>query len=259
MKRSSIRLTEFQQHVAVGTLLGDSSLSCPAGGKNFHLSCYHAIKQSSWLEKKHQWLAPVSRPIQWCKYLDRRDGKIRAGGRFHTVSIPCFTDLAALLYRRRTKIISQKYLDLFTHPVSLACLIGDDGSWDGAGVAIASKQFTADENRRLAKHLTDTFGIFTKANANGQYSYVRIPAISVERVKELCKPWLPSILFYKLGPEGWRTMLVGKIAIDCAMCGKTFKTWASNHQRFCSRACAAKGKPSAWPMRRQRYGPNGCR
>jgi len=260
MKTSTIRLTEFQRHVVVGTLLGDSSLSCPANGKNFHLSCYHAIKQSSWLERKHEWLTPVSRPIQWCSYLDKRDGKTREGGRFHTVSIPCFTNLAQILYTRtRKKIISGEYLSLFNHPVSLACLIGDDGSWDGAGIAIASKQFTADENRRLAKHLATTFELSAKVNANGSYPYIRIPAASIGRIKELCKPWLPSVLFYKLGPEGWRTMLTGKVAVDCAACGTTFSTYTSAHQRFCSRACSSKDKPSAWPMRRQRYGLSGHR
>ena len=241
----SVRLTDFQRAVAVGTLLGDSSLSTPSTGKNAHLSCYHAIAQREWLTQKHGWLQPASRPIQWCSYIDKRDGKDRAGGRFHTVSIPCFTDLKALLYRGRTKWIGPAFLELFTEPVSLACLICDDGSWDGGGIAISTKQFTVADNERLAERLRD-FRLSVSVQRNGMYPYVRITASSVQRARDLCFPFVPESLRYKFGPDGYQTTLVGKIARLCALCDRSFQSYASSRKRFCGRKCADKGKPKRW-------------
>ncbi len=232
----TLRLTDFQVQVVLGTLLGDSSLSRPQNGLNYHLACYHAIKQREWLEKKHAWLSPLSRPIQWCSYLDKRDGKTRSGGRFHTRSIEQFTELAAMLYRG-VKVIDSAYLELITHPVALACLIGDDGSWDRAGIAIASKQFTIRENHRLAGFLGSRFGLNVTVSESGKYPHVRITAASVETARQLVKPWLHPSLAYKVGPVDYKTTLVGKAEIICEACGSHFFSHASNGRRACSVKC----------------------
>jgi hypothetical protein len=237
---SSIRLTEFQTHVAVGTLLGDASLSKPDSGKNYHLSCYHAEKQREWLLCKHTWLLPAARPIQWTAYVDKRDGKAHPGGRFHTVSIPCFTALESLLYEDRIKRITPDYLRLFTHPIALACLIADDGSWDQAGIAIATKQFTAQENELFAQWLYDAFSLHATPMLGQDYPYVRITAVSVQLTRDLCLPHLPLSLVYKFGPTDYQTRLVGKAAVMCRGCGENFMEYLSNHRIYCSRVCAAK-------------------
>lgn len=239
-------LTPFQKAVVVGTLLGDSSLSRPHGGRNFHLSCYHAIRQKAWLIQKHQWLAPVSKPIHWCAYLDKRDGKTRAGGRFHTASIPDLTMLAHLFYQGHTKIIRPSLLTLLTHPVSLACLICDDGSWDGAGIAIASKAFTKQENIALATHLANTFKLSVTPQLNGQYAHIRITAISVDRVKQLCLEFVPNSLRYKFGPSNYQTRRVLKTLKPCQWCHQDFLSYSSAQRKFCSRKCATHGKPKFW-------------
>jgi hypothetical protein len=247
---STLRLDDFQIQVALGTLLGDSSLSKPRDGANYHLSCYHAIRQREWIEQKNAWLYPVSRPIHWCAYTDKRDGKTRKGGRFHTRSIPQLTELAAMLYRRdRVKVISKRYLDLITNPVALACLIGDDGSWDQAGIAIASKQFTVRENHRLAGFLGERFGLNVTVSESGKYPYVRITAISVERARQFVKPFLPSSLAYKLGPVNYKTTLVGKVELVCEFCGEPFACYASEDRRCCSLECGNKIKAHGYDTR----------
>lgn len=251
-------LTPFQKSVAVGTLLGDSSLSCPSSGKNFHLSCYHSEKQAEWLKLKHQWLSPLSRPINWCSYTDKRDGKTRSGGRFHTVSIPCFTEIASILYVNRTKIISSDFLALFTDPVSLACLICDDGSWDGAGIAIASKQFTIEENEVLASHLSKTFNLSVSVQKNQKYPYTRITAISVERTHKICRPYIPECLEYKFGPNGYQTRLIGKVQISCIHCGKTFVDYKSSGRIACSPECGVAVRANGYSTRTKKANCERC-
>ncbi len=243
---SPIRLTDFQTQVALGTLLGDSSLSRPRNGLNYHLSCYHAIAQREWLTQKYDWLSPASRPIQWCAYTDKRDGKIRKGGRFHTVSIPCFTRLESLLYRNRVKVITPEYLALISHPVALACLLSDDGSWDKAGIQIASKQFTLDENRLLADSLGKIFGLKITVLNYGKYPHVRITAASVQRTRDLVSPFTTPALAYKLGPTDYATRLVGRVEKACPVCHVPFLSYASDDKTFCSRQCAYKGRRSRW-------------
>ncbi len=242
-------LTRLQRDVVIGTLLGDSSLSRPKTGKNFHLACYHAIAQRDWLVKKHDWLGTVARPIHWCAYLDKRDGKTRHGGRFHTLSIPAFTELAAVLYPNGRKVITPEYLNQFREPISLACLICDDGSWDGAGIAIATKQFSRTENELIAEHLRRTFGLSVSLMANQKYPYIRITAASVQRARDLCFPFCPDGLKYKFGDPSYQTRLVGKVTKICRYCEKPFSTYESSGERFCSQRCGAKGRTSGYATR----------
>lgn len=230
--------------------MGDSSLSKSVNGKNYYLSCYHGEKQREWLVRKHEWLIPASRPIQWCAYLDKRTGKVFRGGRFHTVSIPCFTKLAELLYREGKKHLSDELLDLITHPVVLACLICDDGSWDRAGIAIASKGFTIEENRRLAATLHRVFRLSISVQQQQKYPFVRVTAKSVEDARRLCEPYVPESLRYKFGPHGYATTLCGKVNRTCTTCGKSFASYESSEQLFCSRRCATKGRRSGYSTRK---------
>jgi LAGLIDADG DNA endonuclease family len=241
-------MTPFQRQVALGTLLGDSSLRYPTKHSNSYLVCYHARKQSEWLELKYQWLLPFSRPIAWESRLDKRDGKVRHGGRFHTISTPEFRELALMLYPGKRKTITTDYLAQITSPVSLACLIGDDGSWDKAGVALATKQFSVEENGLLAVFLRERFDLSVTVQCD-KYAFVRITAISVERLKMLCLPFLPPSLHYKLGPPHYKTTLVGRQLVQCRACGKELLDYLSNGRLYCSRRCAGKGKPAGYVTR----------
>jgi hypothetical protein len=250
MPKELSELSNFQLQVVVGTLLGDSSLSRPYNGKNYHLSCYHAKKQAEWLTQKHAWLSPLSRSIQWCAYLDKRDGKTRAGGRFHTVSLPCFTQIAEILYPHGRKTITPAYLSLFQDPVALACLICDDGHWDGAGIGIASKQFSLAENKRLASHLSSRFNVRVSVQIVAPYSYVRICADGVARIIQLCEQFFPPSLRYKLGPIGYETRLCGLVEKECLICRTKFVSYASENQRTCSQACGNSLVPRGYAMRK---------
>jgi DNA-directed RNA polymerase subunit RPC12/RpoP len=231
----------FQKAVVLGTLLGDSSLSRPRKAINYHLACYHSEKQLDWLLMKHSWLGQLARPIQLCRYLDKRDGKTRSGGRFHTISAPILTELARLLYPEGRKVVTAEYLALIEHPVTLATLIGDDGSWDKAGVEIATKHFTEAENVALSATLNDVFGLHSGMRSNGvgkrHYFHLRIPAGDIPLLRSLCLNYLPSSLHYKLGGIDYVARQSGWVAYTCSTCGASFEAWRHQKRRYCSKEC----------------------
>lgn len=248
-KHQNATLTEFQTQVCIGTLLGDASLSRPKAGANFHLSCYHSQKQLDWLRIKWHWLQPHTSPIQLCEYADKRNGKSYKGGRFHTISAPCFSTIAHLFYPNGRKTITRKLIHTFSHPVLLACLICDDGSWDKAGIQIASKQFSEQENKLLALGLNDSYALEAYASKTGGYHIVRIPAIGVAQARKLCFPFIPDSMKYKFGGSHYKTSRVKKVEKVCPICQKTFYSYRSENRKFCTRPCAAKGKKSGYATR----------
>jgi len=248
LKHANVELTEFQYQVCLGTLLGDSSLSRPKNGRTYHLACYHTERQSDWLKIKWDWLQPFSRPIQVCEYLDKRNGKTYRGSRFHTISAPCFNELHRLIYPDM-KRITHELMQQFVHPVALACLICDDGTWDKAGISIASKQFTIGGNEVLATTLSNNFDIHVTMMANQKYPFVRITARSVERTFNLCSKYIPDTMLYKFGGGNYKSCLVGKITQICPTCGKPFQVYASLGQIYCSRPCAQIGRPKGYETR----------
>lgn len=236
-------------------LLGDASLSKPPNGVNYHLSIYHSQKQVEYLGWKDEFLRPYSKGIRPCAYLDRRDGKIRTGGRIHTISHPWLTELRRILYPRGRKTITSKFLHRIHHPVALAFLVGDDGSRQKSGVAIATKQFSEKENFLLLRWLAETFCLAGYL-LRGKYVSVAISARSQKHLRQLVLPWLPKSLWYKLGGEHWRPCArwVGVVVKNCHQCGGSFPSYEKERRRYCSRSCAnaAKiGRPGFWRGKRR--------
>jgi len=232
--------SDFQRAVVIGMLLGDASLSKSVKSVNSYLACYHSEKQIEWLEQKHRWLGEMARPIQHCSYLDKRDGKTRCGARFHTVSTPILTELHTLFYPDGKKHLSQQVVASISEPVTLAVLIGDDGSWQG-GIQIASKQFSFEENENLANRLNLVFSfhceVRTQAYREKHYHFLRIPAQDIPAVRSLCVPYLPQSLHYKLGGEAYIPRYVGKVMYICEKCGKRVADYPSSKRQYCSRTC----------------------
>lgn len=242
--------TPLHLQIIAGTVLGDSSIGKSRGSRNCYLSCYHSEKQLEYLKHKHRLLEPFTRPIQLCAYTDKRNGKTYHGGRFHTVSAPIFTGLYRCFYPGGQKQITTKGLRFFTEPIALAMLIGDDGSWDKAGVQVATKQFSLRDNELLCQHITSHFAVDPYVVHSDYYS-IRFGAKDVERLRVLCYPHLPESMHYKFGPPDYKTTLVGKEKIECPVCCKTFLAQPANHRKYCSRRCANIGKPKGWQMKRK--------
>lgn len=257
-KTHTIEPDDFQKQVCIGSLPGDSSIPHQYQGYNKNLSCYHAIKQLDWLTQRHDWLNPISRPIKHCKCLDKRNGKFYYGARFHTITLPWLTELSKILYVGGRKSVLPEYIEQMKHPVAIACLIGDDGSWNKSGVSIATKAFTCDENELIASHLGRAFGIKAAVKNRDKYPTVEIHATSIAHLRTIVLPWLPERLHYKLGPAEWKTSLVGKIETECHSCRRVFSAYETSMQRFCSKQCAAPFRRNGYATRTRKIACERC-
>lgn len=233
-------------------LLGDGSLSKPPKGVNYHFAVYHSSKQLEYLHWKDRFLQPYSHGVRLCCYLDKRDGKSRSGGRLHTISLPYFSQLRELFYPSGRKIISSEMLHLISHPVALAFLVGDDGSFSGcSNLEIATKQFSESENLLVVDWLQSAYGLTAYLKQGPKYTWVAIRAVSFQRLRDLTIPWLPKSMIYKLGGKDWKpsTRCVGKTWVNCSQCGRAFEAYAKSKRKVCSRSCSdlsKLGKPGHW-------------
>jgi len=242
--------TYLQQQAYMGSLLGDGSLSKPPKGINYHFEVYHSEKQGEYLEYKHQLFIPYSSPIQHCAYLDKRDGKVRTGSRFHSITHPYFTSLRNLLYDGKRKIITANYLNKINHPIALAILIGDDGSarnlnhGRACGLHIATKQFSESENALIAFWLQTTYNLQTAKVIPAKYPFIAISVTDMPLLRSLTLSHLPKIMHYKLGGGSWEPSKywVGTIMIKCQQCGIMFPAHAKENRKYCSRNCHNQSK-----------------
>jgi hypothetical protein len=132
---------------------------------------------------------------------------------FQTLTIPYFTELYSKWYGisvngKRNKILPSDIYDKLT-PVALAHWIIGDGSFDGHGrgigrLSLHTENFTLDEVNILKDVLLQKFNIESNlrkgVNADPTRGYViRIPAISVVTVRDLCKDHVYPSMKYKLG------------------------------------------------------------
>lgn len=236
-------------------LLGDASLSKPPNGVNYHLSIYHSQKQIEYLRWKDAFLRPYARGIRRCAYLDKRDAKTRIGGRVHTISHPWLTRVRRVLYPEGRKTITSEFLQRVRHPIALAFLVGDDGSYQKSGVAIATKQFPEKENLLLLQWMAETYGL-TGYLLRGKYLSVAVSSKSQHHLRRLILAWLPKSLWYKLGGEHWRPSgrWVGMVVKNCHHCGRAFSAYEKERRKYCSRSCANAGKigrPGFWSGKRR--------
>lgn len=157
MKRYSI--TQMQQNIIVGSVLGDGSLALYGRSKNAYFREHGCDKQKEYRKWK-------------CDKLSSLDFKLDESGKLHSPSHPIYTSLYNKFYTDKgEKYISKENIALLNHPIGLACLYMDDGtlvidSSRGIGkkylfprIAIYTLCFSLEENQLLQEHIQQTFNI----------------------------------------------------------------------------------------------------
>ncbi len=194
--RSRLKLTEMQQKVLVGTLLGDGCLIANSGGKNYRLQIEHSRRQKDYVFWKYQIFKDfVITPPQY--HIKRKSWK------FRTLSSPEFTRMHKLFYRRKRKILPYN-LTYLNDPLVLAVWFMDDGGrlfsqdYGVRGYILNIQNFTQKEAMRIREYFENQLKIpaSLQLNKGGYRLYIQKTGQGPFR-KMICK-YLRREFRYKL-------------------------------------------------------------
>ena len=181
-------LTEAQEAVIIGCLLGDGAMRCKTHAL---LEINHSVGQRAYVEWKYEQLRnlvatpPKARPSGWQ----------RTAVRFTTRSLPVLTRFYQQFYADGAKQIPH---DLVVSPLSLAVWLMDDGAKSYRSVYLNTQKFDQLGQERLMTILRTQHSIDARPNKDKQYWRLRIAVASVARLKALVQPHLLPMFAYKL-------------------------------------------------------------
>ena len=204
-------LSEIQEQMILGSLLGDLSIRCNVNGKNARLCLVHCEKQKSLFMEKVKILGDFMSSYRLCTPKpDNRTGRVYTGYRGSSKAHSVFEDLYKLIYPNNKKTITKEYLDKINHPIALAYWFMDDGTYNGT---IATNSFSENEVDLLVDFLYEKFNIQTHKRINTKNQFVIfIESKSRERFDSLIAPYFVESMKYKLKhiPQAWSVN-----SVDC--------------------------------------------
>lgn len=198
---SYAELSQAQQAVLVGTLLGDGCLV--KHGRHHRLHVKHAIAQRSLALFKYETFRDFISMAP--HYFEQRLG----AGRFPCVQFatrthPAFSEWHRHFYVDGRKTVPIDIAAVLT-PLALAVWLMDDGAADYAGITLQTHNYQCAEVDLLVEVLKQKFGLAVNARENKGHQLIYIHAESVERVATLVHPHLLEQFEYKLVPRRMRT------------------------------------------------------
>lgn len=200
--KKSLKLSEFQREVLVGTLLGDGCMETMNHGRTYRLKIEHSFKQKEYVDWKYnvfkKWVLTEPK-VKMKKY----SGATRMNYGFSTVSHGSLRFYGQQFYRNGKKIIP-RFISKIMTPISLAVWFMDDGSIKSAkhkALVIHSQSFTKSDLERIIKILNRKFAV--KANlrrrGDGNGFVIYLLSETVEKFKDLVGGYIIPSLKYKLG------------------------------------------------------------
>ena len=201
LKKKSLRLTQVQREILIGTLLGDAHLETQNDGKTFRLKIEHSLKQKcyvDWLYRLFQeWV--LTEPHSREKRIG--DAKYMNYG-FATVSHSAFRFYAHQFYDQQTGIKKvPKLIHRWLTPQALAVWCMDDGSIKSSShrARILNTQgFTKKEVERLRDALQVKYSIHSSLRKQKEGYQLMILAESADSYATIMKPYMEPSMMYKL-------------------------------------------------------------
>ena len=181
-------LSEVQQSIILGSLLGDGAMRCKT---NALLEINHSAAQERYVDWKYQQLASlVATPPK-----SRNGNKGRIAYRFVTRSLPELTPYFHRFYRTGRKSV-EAIPDLT--PLALAVWLMDDGCKSRRSVYLNTQQFDQASQLVMLRALRDQFGIEGTLNRDRCYTRIRVSVAGTEKLQEVVWPFVRPELRYKL-------------------------------------------------------------
>lgn len=195
--RQSLKLTDYQRKILIGTLLGDGSLvGCYWNGKwrrGYRLKIQHSTKQKVYLFWKYKAFR------NWVLKPPYYEAKTKSW-RFQTISHPEFAWLRKEFYTDsgNKKLPSWIRREL-NHPLVLAVWFMDDGAnMPTGGCNLNTQTFTYEENKRLQQQLRTIDSLEISIHHDKKSYRLYFLRSSAKRFARIIRPYVIKSMRYKL-------------------------------------------------------------
>lgn len=189
-------LSQLQEQLLIGSLLGDGGLIATGGGKRFRFTVSHGAKQKDYLFWKYELL----------KDLVKTPPKLQAqtnAWKFNTISSQELTDLRACFYKGRQKVVPEIAQRMIGVPQVLAIWYMDDGNLrrqNGKvyGCMLNSHSFTYKDNQKFSRWLNQWYGLTSVLQRNHGKYRLYFGASSWRQFCDIVAPYILPSMRYKL-------------------------------------------------------------
>ncbi len=195
----SIKLTDEQREILVGTLLGDGHLETQNKGRTFRLKVEHSVNQkdyTDWLYEKFKNLVLTKPQVKEQKI----NGKLYQKYWFSTVSNGAVRFYAQQFYQNGKKVVP-KFIAKMVTPLSLAVWFMDDGSLKSKfhrARIINTQCFNELDLKRLQEMLLKKFNINTTLRNQKEGKQIYIPSTDIEKFISIIKSYIHNSMEYKI-------------------------------------------------------------
>lgn len=191
-------LSEEQEQMVLGSLLGDMNLSVPGVNRqvNSRLAIVQSEQQEELFMKKVEILGEFMRSYRlYTPNPDNRTGKVYKSWRGNSKAHKVFTDIYYLLYPNGIKTLTKEYLDKINNPIALAYWFMDDGTFDGH---IATNCFSEKEHELIINWMQEKWNISCTRHKNSNQFNLYISQKSRLDFERLIFPYILPSMYYKL-------------------------------------------------------------
>lgn len=200
--KKTLKLSEIQKQVLIGTLLGDGCLDTQNNGRTYRLKIEHSIAQKDYVEWKYKVFEnfTLTKP-RIHKQLSY--GLVRENYCFSTLSHGSLRFYGQQFYRNGKKVIPQLIGKMLT-PLALAVWFMDDGSIKSnkhKALVIHSQSFNKQDLERVIKVLEKKYGISSvlRKRDDGNRYVLYLLSETVDKFVDLVKKYFLPSMKYKLG------------------------------------------------------------
>ena len=183
-----MNLSERQQRVLVGTLLGDGCLE--RNGRWVRLRVDHGPKQEAYARWKHRVFRSVAAGrLRRTTVYDPRAQRRYEHWRFDTLSLGVLATWRWLFYRNGRKIVPKTISRWLKEPIALAVWFMDDGYGrkDCRGLHLNTQAFGIREQHRLQRMLERNFGLRTTIHWACGRPKLYLPVAQARKFRQLVR------------------------------------------------------------------------
>ena len=200
--KKTLKLSEFQRQVLVGTLLGDGCLETQNNGRTYRLKIEHSIAQKDYVDWKYQvfknFILSEPRIHKRMSY-----GMVRDNYCFSTVSHGSLRFYGQQFYKDGKKIMPAVISKMLT-PLALAVWFMDDGSVKSKqhrALVIHSQSFNKQDLVKIIEILDKKYAIKStlRKREDGSGYVLYLLSETIDKFIDLVKEYILPSMRYKLG------------------------------------------------------------